>query len=131
MGYTDDVPENAKVRRAVLELFHTLDAQEPSDDEERNTIIEIFDALGRGRQILPHLNRDQGAQWKPFILGEHGPGLTARVRHGAYEGAGAKHNGLVGTITGVRGGRVLIQYSGRNDGIGHGHHPDFVEVLVK
>lgn len=131
VGYTDDVKENRRIRIAVLELFHTLDGQDPRTDEERNTIIELFDALGRGRQITPRAAVNIGARWTEFALGETRAGTTARVRHGAYEGAGAKHNGLVGTISAIRGGRVYIQYSGRNDGVGHAHHPDFVEVLAK
>lgn len=131
MGYSEDIPENVKTRNAVIELFHTLDASDPKNDSERNVIVELFNALALARQIAPREALGVGATWQDFIVGETRPGATVRVRRDAYEGAGARYNGLIGTVVAVRGGRVYVQYTGRNDSIGHSHHPDMIQVLVK
>lgn len=131
VGYTETAPENRRVRKAVIELFHTLDAQSPKSQSERTTIIELFNSLATGREISPGSSENSGAQWVDFVPGLHPVGSQVRVRHNAYEGLGARQNGLTGSIVAIRGGRVLIQYSGRNDGLGHAHNPDAVEVLVK
>lgn len=122
-GYSD-----SKIEKSVVELLHTLDAQNPKDVVERNVIADLFKYMVEDSDVSHEV---QASTWTDFVLGVTVSGVTARVRADAYSGAGSKHNGLVGTIVGIRGGRVYLQYTGRSDGIGHAHHPDFVEVLVK
>lgn len=126
LGYSREVEEHLSIRRAVIHLFHTLDAQSPVSEEERTIIISVFAELGIG----PSAGHNGTSSWTDYVVGVAVPGDTVRVRRGAYSGVGEKHNGLVGTVVAVRGGRVLVQYTGRSDGIGHAHHPDFLETLV-
>lgn len=123
IGYSD-----SKIEKSVVELLHTLDAQNPKDVGERNVLADLFKYLVENSDVSHVVSP---SRWEDFTLGVTISGGTARVRSDAYSGAGSKHNGLVGTIVGIRGGRVYLQYTGRSDGIGHAHHPDFIEVLVK
>ena len=131
LGYTPDVEPNATIRRTVVELVHTLDAQNIASETDRIAATDLFANVVRLHAEGPKANREKEAVWVPLVIGEHRPGLTARVKKDAYGQAGAWHNGLVGTVTAIRGGRVLVQYTGRTDGIGHSHHPDKIEVLEK
>lgn len=125
LGYAQDGGWTGSIRRGILELLHTLDAQDLSQ-EDRTAVTDVFHHL-----VTDTPKTEKEARWVPFELGTHITGETARIRPESYEGVGAKHNGLVGVIVAIRGGRVLVQYSGRTDGVGHAHHPDKVEVLVK
>lgn len=126
-GYAADGEWTAKIRKAIIELLNTLDAQSlPYSDRETVSSV-VRDLVVNG----PAASKEKVSKWENFRVGEHRPGATVRVRQGAYEGSGAKHNGLTGVVTAIRGGRVLVQYLGRTDGIGHSHHPDLLEVLVK
>lgn len=128
LGYTDDNDEKRRIKESVLELFHTLDAQDLNNDEDWQATVQLFISLTSG---LDSVQAPKDGQWSDYEIGITRPGDVVRVRPDAYEGAGAKHNRLVGTITAVRGGRVLVKYSGRNDGVGHSHHPDKLQVLKK
>lgn len=132
VGYTEDNLENLRVRETVLELFHTLEAQDLALTDE-HTAIELFDSLARGENLssLYAVEGGHEATWGEFKIGETRPGVVVRVRAEAYDGPGAKHNRLVGTLVAIRGGRAIVQYSGRNDGVGHTHHPELLEVLEK
>lgn len=125
LGYAQTGGWTGKIRTGILELLHTLDAQDLSQ-EDRSAVSDVFHHL-----ITDAPKAQKEAHWAPFELGLHIAGETARVRPESYEGVGAKHNGLVGVIVAIRGGRVLVQYSGRTDGVGHAHHPDVIDVLVK
>jgi hypothetical protein len=126
-GYSEDGEWTAKIRKAILELLHTLDAQSLPYSDRETVASVVRDLVVNG----PAVSKEKVSTWENFRVGEHRPGVTVRVRQGAYTGVGAKHNGLTGVVTAIRGGRVLVQYIGRSDGIGHAHHPDRLEVLVK
>lgn len=123
MGYTEDTDTH----RIIVRLFETLDAESISDEQTRNVAATVFSSLVSDPDSVP----GSLSRWTDYQLGVTAPGDTVRVRRDAYNGSGTKHNGLVGHIVGIRGGRVSVQYLGRNDGVGHSHHPDFLEVLVK
>ena len=120
-------PVGSDIHTAVVSLFETLDAQSLGDTQTRKTVLDVFTGLEENADAIP----GRSSTWTEFRVGETIPGDTVRVRRDAYSGSGAKHNGLVGRIVGIRGGRVSVQYLGRSDGVGHSHHPDFLEVLVK
>lgn len=124
LGYDDP-----KIIRAVEELCYTLDAQDVSK-EEGHTISNLFDSVIQDRIFLN--DSPEESAWVPFNLGVTTVGETVRVKDDAYSAdAGLKHNGKVGTIVAVRGGRIRVQYLGRDDGVGHAHHPDALQVLDK
>lgn len=125
-GYDENHEWTAKTRKAIIEMLNTLDAQSLPYNDRETVASVVRDLVVNG----PAISKEKVSKWDSFRVGEHRPGITVRVRQGAYEGAGAKHNGLTGVVTAIRGGRVLVQYLGRTDGIGHSHHPDFLEVLV-
>lgn len=126
-GYATDGEWTRTIRSAILETLHTLDAHDLLSRDDRQTVTEVL----RDLIVSAPRSEENTSTWGEFILGETRPGETVRVRVGAYQGIGAKHNGLTGTVVGIRGGRVLVQYLGRSDGVGHSHHPDLLEVLVK
>lgn len=132
LGYTDDNLDGLRIRESVLELFHTLDAQDLSRAQEA-AVISLFENLVNGDRLSSEYASETGhqAHWEEFKIGETRPGATVRVRADAYEGSAAKHNRLVGTLVAIRGGRAVVQYTGRNDGVGHNHHPEMLEVLEK
>lgn len=123
IGYAAD----SQIHKSVVCLFETLDAQSLKDKSTRDIVSAVFSTLAKSTEERP----TRLSEWTEFRVGETIPGDTVRVRRDAYSGSGAKHNGLVGHIVGIRGGRVSVQYLGRSDGTGHSHHPDFLEVLVK
>lgn len=128
LGYSDDNEVNSSIKKTVVELFHTLDAQNIDAAEDKSAAVDLFHSLVADHNLFA---RKDASSWTEFNLGVTQPGDVVRVRAEAYEGAGAKHNGLVGTISAMRGGRVLVKYTGRVDGVGHSHHPDKLEVLLK
>jgi hypothetical protein len=132
LGYTEDNLENLRVRETILELFHTLEAQD-LDLEQQNSATELFYNLSQGVLLSSawQVSGGREARWADFVVGQTRPGVTVRVRPDAYDGVGAKHNRLVGTLVAIRGGRAVVQYSGRNDGVGHYHDPSNLEVLEK
>lgn len=125
LGYVAEGEWTAPIRNGIIELLHTLDALD-LPEEERLIVGDVFHHL-----VSDAPKTLEGASWVPFELGRHIPGITARIKPEAYQGVGAKHNGLVGTIVAIRAGRIMVQYTGRTDGVGHAHHPDKVEILVK
>lgn len=132
LGYSDDVPENAAIRKTVLHLFNILDAQELPTEEDRQAAIRLFHSLGVDSPKGPRYTEDSGYVWKQFRLGDTPLGSTVRVKKDAYDTeASRRHNGLVGTLAGTRGRRVLVQYIGRSEGLGHQHHELSLEYLAK
>lgn len=127
LGYTDNNETGSEVRAAVLELFHVLDAQ-PLDAVDRKTVAQVFRGLVETNLELA-VDR---AEWRQFYLGDVRIGEVVRVKPDAYPTkSGKKHNGLVGKLVGANHGRCIVQYTSRNDGAGHNHPPDLLEVLVK
>lgn len=124
-GYS---PDDGEIYSAVVELFYTLDSKELSLDEQK-IVSSVFSSIISSRTSEKEPKAD--AEWVPFMLGHHTLGETSRVIPDAYGGSASRHNNLVGTIVGIRGGKVVIQYLGRSDGTGHYHSPDKVEVLEK
>lgn len=124
-GYS---PDNSEIYRAIVELFYTLDSNTLSH-EEQEIVASVFSSIISSRSSSEKPSKE--AVWVPFKLGHHVVGETARVIPHAYGGSAARHNNLVGSIVGIRGGKVVIQYLGRSDGTGHYHSPDKVEVLEK
>jgi hypothetical protein len=131
-GYEDDTDRNKKLRKIVIELFYTLDAQDPDTIEIRKTAVDLFHDLQRTESLQMRNIITDGAEWVPFYLGVAPIGTVVRVRKNAYTAeSGRPHNGLVGRLIAGRGGRAIIKYIGRNDGIGHYHDPQMLEALDK
>ena len=125
-GYDLQDAHWAGIRNSIVALFKKLDVQQYKEEDKR-IIASLFSDL-----ILSRPSSDIPKEvWTDFKIGETRSGDRVRVRKDAYEGAGASHNGLVGLIVGIRGGRVAVQYDGRNEGTGHYHSPDRLEVLAK
>lgn len=116
LGYTN--PDENSVIEDILALLSTL-----PESTQRKTLDAVYIVM-EGAEV-------PNGTWVPFILGEHRVGSYARIKATGYTGSAEWHLGKVGTIVGIRSGRVLVQYIGRrNDGTGHYHSPDMVEVLV-
>lgn len=125
LGYGDSA-----VKKAVTEVFYVLDANELNVDERR-MVSQLVNSMVEKRLIVESTSQLDGV-WHPFRLGETRKGAIVRVMKDAYDTDGGKlHNGLVGYLVDIRSGRCIIQYLGRNDGVGHYHPPQKIEVLKK
>ena len=131
-GYEDDSDRNKKIRKIVTELFYTLDAQDPDTKEMRQTAVDLFHDLQRAEALQMRNIITEDAKWVQFYLGMAPVGAVVRVKKNAYTAdSGRPHNGLVGRLIAGRGGRAVVQYIGRNDGVGHYHDPQMLEALDK
>lgn len=127
LGYTDEHPEGALVRRGVLDVFHAIDALE-APENARKVIGDLVTSFVRG-DVNEGIAR---GHWEPFYLGDVELGAVVRVKSDAYSSeTGAVHNGLVGYFTSAYGRRCTIRYIGRNDVVDYVHPPDKLEVLKK
>lgn len=120
LGYSD-----YKMREALLDVFYIFDSLE-FDDETRERLLRVGIEVVTQNQAKDIPDKPE---WTPFVLGLHKTGDIARVKDEGYEGKSTWHLGKVGRIVAVRSGRVVVQYIGRSDGVGHYHHPDMIEVL--
>lgn len=120
LGYTD-----YRIHEALLDVFYILDAKN-FDAEEKERVLSIGLELVSQKitQEIP-----SNPKWVPFRQGQDRPGAIARVKSEGYVGKASWHLGKVGHISAIRGGRVILQYIGRSDGVGHYHHQDMIEVL--
>ena len=118
--------EGSEVSLAALRSLITLEAQ--SDKlEVRHVAAQLVARFLAGDLDGP----PEGVQWKPYELGVTKAGDVVRVKPDAYEDElGEKHNRLSGVVAAVRGGRVLVKYFGRDDGMGVPHNPDLIEVMA-
>lgn len=124
LGYTD-----SSITRAVKELSYVLDGEDLSK-EDRKTVTDLLSSVIDDRLYMSDAPTE--SKWVPYEIGETNLGDTIRVKKDAYEGSvGEKHNGKVGHIVGIRGGKARVQYLSRDDGVGHAHLPDSLEVLDK
>lgn len=121
--------ENSKIAKAVKELSYVLDAPELSETE-RSIVLQLFSS--KGLEQLQDLRSKVPAshKWSEFEIGVTTIGDIVRVRLDAYTTAnGQLHNGLVGTIESVFGGRVSVRYVGRYREESQTHPRELLEIL--
>ena len=123
LGYS---PDN-DISLITEKLYITL-AGLTLDTETQRVVASLL-----SEYVAGHLDElPESVTWLPFEQGLVCSGDTVRVRPDAYESElGNKHNGLAGTVSAIRGGRVIVKYFGREDGIGVTHHPDALERMQK
>lgn len=116
----------SEIKDALLEVFYLFDGRALSE-ENRRIVAQLLESV-----LEKRISEPIEGEWEPFKLGETRKGVTVRVKKDAYDAPGGqKHNGLVGYLVDIRSGRCIVQYLGRNDGVGHYHPPSSIEVLKK
>ena len=103
---------------ALIAVMLTLQSFNLSGDEKEQ-VVKAF--LGKA-PVLP-----QG-EWVGFDYGNVRVGDYVRVRKDAYTSdTGVKHNGLIGILRHVYGGRCTVEYFGLEAGNTMTHPMDFLE----
>lgn len=123
--------ENSDLVKTVKNLSYTLDASE-LPEQERSIVLQLFSS--RGLEQLQNFSGQlpESYRWSEFEIGNTRVGDTVRVRLDAYTTAkGSQHNGLVGVIKSVYGGRVEVEYVGRYADIPQTHPREKLEILKK
>lgn len=114
MGYSPDREDDEKVIQALVAVHLTLETLELSEDA-REVVLDLLSSVGReGMETLPPVTEDS---WKDFDYGNVKINDFVRVKTNAYDSpSGARHNGLVGILTDMRGGQCTVRYIGRASG---------------
>lgn len=126
-GYTED----SEIIKTIKNLSYTLDASELTETD-RSIVLQLFST--KGLEQLQDSSEKQPAsyKWSEFEIGNTKVGDMARVRLDAYSTeSGQAHNGLVGIIESVYGGRVTLHYVGRYADIPQTHPREKLEILKK
>lgn len=106
MGYKED----SKVSKALLSALITLDNFDLSKGE-MSIVLALLnkDAL----KTITESGSLVNAEWEDFNYGNVKIGDFIRVKDDAYDSdTGRMHNGLVGTLLGMRGGKCTVDYLG-------------------
>lgn len=114
MGYDPNREDDEKVIQALVAVHLTLETLELSEDA-REVVLDLLSSVGReGMETLPPVTEDS---WKDFDYGNVKINDFVRVKTNAYDSpSGARHNGLVGILTDMRGGQCTVRYIGRASG---------------
>ena len=123
--------EESSVYSALSSLAYALDASEITD-EDRSIVLQLFSSTGL-RQLSGLSGHMQDSYaWSPFEIGNTTIDDIVRVKHDAYDSpSGSEHNGLVGRIESVFGGRVGVRYIGRYVDVAQGHPREKLEYLKR
>lgn len=121
---------NEKVAQAMVSAMATLDKYELTGDE-RYSIYTLFGQVGlESLESLPEsiLKGD----WMDFDLGNVAVGDYVRIKKDAYTSeSGVHHNGKVGRLLRMYGGRCTVGYIGLDTGDNMRHPVTNLESLKR
>lgn len=123
--------KESDVAKAIMHLAYTLDASGLSESD-RSIVLQLFS--GKGLEQLQNFSGDlpESYRWSEFEIGNTKVGDVVRVGLDAYDTEkGRPHNGLVGVIESVYGGRVEVRYLGRYADLPQTHPRENLEILKK
>lgn len=110
LGYNGDHIDDESLVQALVAVYLTLGTLELSE-AARGTILDLLSASGRTSvDAFPTVTEED---WENFSYGNVKFGDFVRVKRDAYDSpSGARHNGLVGVLTAMRGGQCTVKYLG-------------------
>jgi hypothetical protein len=129
IGYDGTNSEDEKIREALESMIVTLNEYNLSE-EAHEVIFEILSKGGRDKlDKLPNIKENS---WEDFNLGNVPIGSYVRVKKDAYDSEhGYPHNGLVGIMNRMYGGKASVNYIGLASGITMKHPIDKLESLKR
>lgn len=127
IGYDGSKPGDAKIVEALTAAFLTLDEYGLSDHEKQTVLDLIRETALEELSSTPEMSDEK---WEDFNYGNVKFGDFVRVKKDAYDSeTGAKHNGLVGTLTSGSYGRYVVTYVGISSGKTMRHPMGMLESL--
>lgn len=125
IGYSGEGHE--KLVQALVAVHLTLESFELSKDAQ-DTILDLLSA--HGRQSLNTVPEWTEESWQDFDYGNVMLGDFVRVKKNAYDSeSGQTHNGLVGILTYMRGGKCTVEYIGLASGKTQKHPMEKLDSL--
>lgn len=107
LGYTGEHRDDQSVIQALIAVRLTLETLKLSKDAEGAILDLLRDTEW---QAFPDTTEDS---WQDFDYGNVKLFDFVRIKSDAYDSdSGAKHNGLVGILTDMRGGQCTVKYLG-------------------
>lgn len=128
LGYTGLRGTDESLIQALVAVHLTLEAFELSE-AARGAILDLLSAKGRKAiQSTPVFLEDA---WKSFDYGNVKLGEFVRVKPDAYDSpTGAPHNGLVGILSHMTGGKCTVNYIGLASGNSQPHPMEKLDSLT-
>lgn len=125
IGYSGESHE--KLVQALVAVHLTLESFDLSKADQ-DTILDLLSA--NGRQSLNTVPDWEEDSWVDFDYGNVRLGDFVRVKTDAYDsGTGSSHNGLVGVLTYMRGGKCTVEYIGLASGKTQKHPMEKLDSL--
>lgn len=111
IGYSGEDEESKKILDAVVATSLTISGFKLSGSS-LNTVLELLQT--NSKMVVDAWTKDHAdALWEDFNYGNTTFGDYVRVKLDAYDSiSGAVHNGLVGKLTQMSGGKCLVEYLG-------------------
>lgn len=127
LGYNGDHADDESVIQALVAVHLTLGTFELSEGA-REAILDLLSTTGREAiDAFPEITEDA---WQDFDYGNVKLMSFVRVKRDAYDAdTGAKHNGLVGILTTMRGGVCSVDYIGLASGSSQRHSMEKLDSL--
>jgi hypothetical protein len=124
LGYTGTHRDDESVIQALVAVRLTLETLNLSEDAQ-GAVMDLL--TGHGWEAFPETTEDS---WQGFDYGNVKLFNFVRVKPDAYDSdTGAKHNGLVGILTDMRGGQCTVQYLGLASRSSHRHPMEKLDSL--
>lgn len=128
MGYDGSHEDDAKIREVLLSIAIMFDDANLSESQQ-NVVLDLISQ--KGREALKKLpEKAIKSRWENFNYGNVKLGDYVRVKKNAYDSKwGEKHNGLVGILSEMGGGRCTVKYLGLSTGSVMIHPKENLESL--
>lgn len=130
IGYGEETKETKAIADAVVAVCLTLS----EIDLELSSMSVVLQLLNpESRTIIESWHRaHSGEMWADFDYGNTKIGDYVRIKKDAYDSvSGSKHNGLVGKLTHMRGGKCSVDYLGLAAGNSSQHPMEKLESIKR
>jgi len=127
IGYDGNHGDDESVMQALVAVHLTLESFKLSE-AARDTILDLLSA--NGRKSLAEVSDWDEESWRDFDYGNVKIGDFVRVKHDAYDSeTGSRHNGLVGILSAMSGGKCTVKYIGLATGNSQPHPMEKLDSL--
>ena len=110
IGYSGLRETDESLIQALVAVHLTIESFDLSKDAQQ-AVLSFLSTIGQASLEVPAEIKEAG--WEDFNYGNVRFGDYVRVKKDAYDSdTGARHNGLVGILTGMRAGVCTVNYIG-------------------
>jgi hypothetical protein len=110
IGYSGLREDDESLIQALVAVYLTVESFNLSK-EAQGAVLSLLSAVGQASLAEPAELKEE--QWQDFDYGNVRFGDLVRVKRDAYDSeTGARHNGLVGVLTGMKAGVCTVEYIG-------------------